>query len=133
METMTTDVDAALERFAALDEKEVAQPWRFRDKPMEVRYALYRTIEDAQEMLVTAMAQPQPESRRILALAQRAFGDLRGLFHDHVVVVKPQGGNLSPLDRGVCRGHGDNPRFVGKQIIGLVLVAPQNLKRQDVC
>ena len=79
MET-TTDVDAALERFAALDEKAVAQPWRFRDKPVEVRYALYRTIEDAQEMLVAAMAQPHPESRRILALAQRAFGDLRGLL-----------------------------------------------------
>ena len=74
------DVHAALERFAALDEKELAQPWRFRDKPMDVRYALYRTIEDAQEMLVGAVAQPHPESRRILALAQRAFGDLRGLM-----------------------------------------------------
>ena len=76
----TTDVDAALERCAALDEKELAQPWQFLDKAMEVRYALYRTIEDAQERLVTAVAQPHPESRRILALAQRAFGDLRGLL-----------------------------------------------------
>ena len=33
-------VDAALERFAGLDEKELAQPWRFRDKPMDVRYAM---------------------------------------------------------------------------------------------
>ena len=77
---MPAEVDAALERFAALDEKELAQPWRFRDKATEVRYALYRTIEDAQELLVGAVAQPQPESRRILALAQRAFGDLRGLL-----------------------------------------------------
>ena len=74
------NVDAALERFAALDEKELGQPWAFRDKPVEVRYALYRTIEDAQEALVAAAAQPHPESRRILALAQRAFGDLRGVL-----------------------------------------------------
>src|SRR5829696_6928745 len=72
--------DQALERFAALGEKELGQPWRFRDKPMEVRYALYRTIEDAQEAVVGASVRPHPESRRILALAQRAFGDLRGLL-----------------------------------------------------
>jgi hypothetical protein len=77
---MTANVDAALERFAALDEKELGQPWRFNDKPMDVRYALYRTIEDAQELLVGAGARPRPESRRILALAQRAFGDLRGFL-----------------------------------------------------
>ena len=74
------DVDHALERFAALDEKDLAQPWRFRDKPVDVRYALYRTIEDAQEAIVAAGARPHPESRRILSLAQRAFGDLRGLL-----------------------------------------------------
>ena len=76
----TSDVDAALERFAALDEKELAQAWRFRDKPMEFRYTLYRAIEDAQEASVRLAALPHPESRRILSLAQRAFGDLRGLL-----------------------------------------------------
>ena len=76
----TSAIDATLERFAALDEKDLAQPWRFRDKPTEVRYALYRTIEDAQEAVVGAAAAPHPESRRILSLAQRAFGDLRGLL-----------------------------------------------------
>jgi hypothetical protein len=76
----TAEVDAALERFAALDEKELAQPWQFRDQPMDVRYALYRTIEDAQEAIVRPAARPHPESRRILSLAQRAFGDLRGLL-----------------------------------------------------
>ena len=76
----TAPVDAALARFAALDETELAQPWRFRDKPVSVRYALYRTIEDAQESVVIAAARSHPESRRILSLAQRAFGDLRGLL-----------------------------------------------------
>lgn len=74
------DVDAALERFAALDELELTRPWRFRDKPMDVRYAIYRTLEDAQEAVVRLAARSHPESRRILALAQRALGDLRGLL-----------------------------------------------------
>ena len=74
-----TDFDAALVGFAALDEAALGRPWLFRDKPMDVRYALYRTLEDAQEVLVDLVARPHPESRRILALAQRAFGDLRGL------------------------------------------------------
>lgn len=75
-----TEVDAALERFAALDEKELSQPWLYLGKPMDVRYALYRTIEDAQESLVSAAARSHPEPRRILSLAQRAYGDLRGLL-----------------------------------------------------
>jgi hypothetical protein len=74
------DLDAALERFAALDEKELTQPWVLRDTTMDVRYALYRTIEESQEALVRAAARSHPESRRILSLAQRAFGDLRGLL-----------------------------------------------------
>ena len=78
--TGRTGVDAALARFATLDEQELAQPWRFRDKPSDVRYALYRTLEDAQEAVVRLAALAHPESRRILALAQRAFGDLRGLL-----------------------------------------------------
>ena len=47
---------------------------------MDVRYAIYRTIEDAQEAHVRVVGRPLPESRRILSFAQRAFGDLRGLL-----------------------------------------------------
>jgi hypothetical protein len=74
-----TDVDAALAGFANLDEAALGQPWVYREKPMDVRYALYRTIEDAQEAHVILAARPHPESRRILAFCQRAFGSLRGL------------------------------------------------------
>ena len=74
-----TDFDAALVGFAALDETALERPWPFRDKPMSIRYALYRTLEDAQEALVEVAAEPHAEPRRILALAQQAFGDLRGL------------------------------------------------------
>jgi hypothetical protein len=74
------DFDVALGGFAALDEAALARPWSWRDQPMGVRFALYRTLEDAQEAFVRVSARPHPESRRILALAQRAFGDLRGLL-----------------------------------------------------
>jgi hypothetical protein len=74
------DFEVALARFVALDEGALGRPWPFRDKPMDVRYALYRTLEEAQEVLVGIAARAHPESRRILALAQRAFGDLRGLL-----------------------------------------------------
>jgi hypothetical protein len=74
-----TDVDAALTGFAGLDAGALKRSWSYRDKAMSVRYALYRTLEDAQEALVEVAARPHSESRRILALAQQAFGDLRGL------------------------------------------------------
>jgi hypothetical protein len=80
MTTPSTSFDAVLAGVSALDESVLGRPWSFRDKPMEARYALYRALEEAQEALVLAAARPHPESRRILALAQRAFGDLRGLL-----------------------------------------------------
>src|SRR5262245_57432755 len=75
-----SDFDEALRGFAALDEQALARPWSWRDKAMDVRFALYRTLEDAQEARVRLSDARYPESRRILALAQRAFGDLRGLL-----------------------------------------------------
>jgi hypothetical protein len=74
-----TPVDAALVGFAGLDAVALERSWSFRAKPMSVRYALYRTLEDAQAALVEIAARPHAESRRILVLAQQAFGDLRGL------------------------------------------------------
>src|SRR5207249_2075725 len=74
------DFDAALARCGTLDEDVLGRPWPFRGRPMDVRYALYRTLEDAQEVYVRVSAGAHPESRRILALAQHAFGGLRGLL-----------------------------------------------------
>jgi hypothetical protein len=68
---------------------------------MDVRYALYRTLEDAQEALVALAARPHPESRRILALAQQAFGDLRGLVTgvpDALLARAPRDGEWSVGD-----------------------------------
>jgi DinB family protein len=75
-----TDFDAALTGFADLDEDALGRPWRWRGATLDLRYALYRTLEEAQEACVDAVGGPHPESRRTLALAQRAFGDLRGLL-----------------------------------------------------
>jgi hypothetical protein len=75
-----SDFDIAFAGFAALDEGELAAPWSFRGQQMDVRYALFRTLEDAQDAHVRAVSAAMPESRRILSLAQRAFGDLRGLL-----------------------------------------------------
>ena len=74
------DYDAALAGFAGLDAEALSRPWIWQGGKMDVRYALYRTLEDAQQVAVTVAAQPHPVARRILALAQRAFGDLRGLM-----------------------------------------------------
>jgi hypothetical protein len=93
-----SDFDAALAGFASLDEAALARPWTFRDKPTDVRYAIYRTLEDAQEVLVELAARPHPESRRILALAQEAFGDLRGLIiglADDLLEQAPRDGDWS--------------------------------------
>ena len=75
-----SDFDVALRGFAALDEEALSRPWSWRDQAMDVRFALYRTLEDAQETYARLSSARYPESRRILALAQRAFGDLRGLL-----------------------------------------------------
>lgn len=77
---MTAAIETALTALAALDEEELTRPWRWRDGTVDVREGVYRLLEDAQAAYVRAAAEPHPESRRILALAQRAFGELRGLL-----------------------------------------------------
>jgi hypothetical protein len=74
------EVIAALGGFAALDAEALGRKWTWRDGTIDVRYALYRTLEEAQEAYASATPGPHPESRRILALAQRALGDLSGLL-----------------------------------------------------
>jgi hypothetical protein len=75
-----TEPEAALAAVAALDADALARPWSWQGRSLDVRNALYLTLQDAHEALVRAAAAAHPESRRILALAQGAFGDLRGLL-----------------------------------------------------
>lgn len=70
-----------MRRFALLPDEALEHAWTWRDRQTRVRYALYRSLEEEQEALVRARAEWEPtEAERILALAQRAFGDLRGLL-----------------------------------------------------
>ena len=55
------DFSAALEMAATFDETALAQPFTYRDKKMDVRYALFRTLEDAQEAHARVTAQTHPE------------------------------------------------------------------------
>src|SRR5262245_53668552 len=75
-----SDYDAALARCGVLHEEALARPWSWRGRQMEVWYALYRTLEYAQEVYARVPPGDPPQSRRILALAQRAFGSLRALL-----------------------------------------------------
>lgn len=73
-------LESVLAAWTSLDEVELGRSWTWRDGQVNVRYALYRTLEEAQEAVVRATVPSPGEARRILALAQRAFGDLRGLL-----------------------------------------------------
>lgn len=75
-----SEFDAALARCGLLDEDVLGRPWSWRGRQMDVRFAIYRTLEDAQEAYVRVSAGTHPESRRILAMAHHAFGSLRGLL-----------------------------------------------------
>lgn len=67
-------------RFASLDDAALRAPWTWRGRNAGVRYALFRSLEEEHEALVRVRASWQPtEAERILSLARRAFGDLRGL------------------------------------------------------
>jgi hypothetical protein len=87
-----TAFDAALAGFAAMDDKALARRWTFRDRPMDVRYAIYRTLEEAQDAHIQVATRSHPESRRILSFAQRAFGELRAVLAglpDHLLDASP--------------------------------------------
>jgi uncharacterized damage-inducible protein DinB len=66
--------------FASLDDRALDEPWSWRGREDLVRDALYRSLEDEQHALAAHAAAERPEAERILALAQRAFGDLCGVL-----------------------------------------------------
>ena len=72
--------ETVMARWVSLDEADVGRPWAWRGGKLDVRSGMYRLLEEAQESLMRTTASPAPESRRILSLAQRAFGDLRALL-----------------------------------------------------
>jgi hypothetical protein len=65
---------------AAIPDEAMGQAWRWRDggEELQVRDAFYQCLQEEQAALSTAVS--LPESTAILALAQRAAGDLCGLL-----------------------------------------------------
>lgn len=72
--------DVALQKIARLRDADLERPWTWPGKgPADLRNAFFFALMEEQAALVVA-ASPTNEADRILALAQRAFGDLRGLL-----------------------------------------------------
>jgi len=73
---------AAMAGLAALPDSRCSEPWVWpchSGWPLQVRDALYRSLEEELEA-VAAQASPETEAARLLAAGQRAWGDLRGLL-----------------------------------------------------
>lgn len=73
---------AAMARLAAIPDSRCSEPWAWTGHsgwPLQVRDALYRALEEELEA-VAAQASPAAESSRLLAVGQRAWGELRGLL-----------------------------------------------------
>jgi hypothetical protein len=72
--------DESLAVLATLTDADLRrEAWTFRGRPSDLGYALHHAAEEEQRAVVAAPPAPT-ESARILALAQGAFGDLRGLL-----------------------------------------------------
>jgi hypothetical protein len=72
----------AMARLAALSDSRCSEPWVWPGHsgwPLQVRDALYRSLEEELEA-VAAHASPATEAARLLAVGQRAWGELRGLL-----------------------------------------------------
>lgn len=72
--------EESLRALATLTDRDLERPWQWPGKgAADLRNAFFYLLMEEQSALVAA-ATPTNEADRILALAQRAFGDLRGLL-----------------------------------------------------
>jgi len=72
--------DGALRRLARLSDTDLERAWTWPGKGLaDLRNAFFFLLMEEQDALVSAST-PTNEADRILVLAQRAFGDLRGLL-----------------------------------------------------
>lgn len=70
-----------MRRFAALDGDALGLPCRWRDRDVDIRYLIVRSLEEEHEALFRARVAWRPtEVQAILALARSAFGDLSGVL-----------------------------------------------------
>ena len=116
---------AAMARLAALTDSRCSEPWAWPGHtgwPLQVRDALYRSLEE-ELAAVAAQAPPAAESGRLLAVGQRAWGELRGLL------VGVADSALDDADeRGAAgRAAGD---WTLRQVLGHVLLTERRYREQ---
>lgn len=72
--------DETMRRFATLADDALARPCRWREREVDVRWVIVRSLEEEHAAVFRARSAWRPtEVARILALARREFGDLCGL------------------------------------------------------
>ncbi|HYY55270.1 MAG TPA: DinB family protein, partial [Candidatus Dormibacteraeota bacterium] len=77
--------EKAMRAYALLDDAALDATWSWRGGTLQLRDALYRSLGDELDALVVARARWErdpatTDAERILALADRAMGGLRGLL-----------------------------------------------------
>jgi hypothetical protein len=131
--------DESLARLASLSDAELARTrWPFRDKDWD-GYALYNALE-AEQRAVIATRPDSSEAARILALAQSAFGDLRGLLagiDDALLDRAPAEGEWSLRETlahaiGVERSYRTNTEYsIGRTAAEAVLMPEERRPKRD--
>jgi hypothetical protein len=130
---LSTAFVAAMTRFAALSDRRCSEPWDWPGHsgwPLQVRDALYRSLE---EELAAGAAQTAPpsEAGRLISVGQRAWGELRGLLvgvSDGALDQAPQ----PPLSDPATSG-GEPPReaeWTLRQVLAHVLLTERRYREQ---
>jgi DinB family protein len=92
----------AMARLAHLPDHRCSEPWEWSGHaglPLQVRDALYRSLEE-ELGAVAAQSAPASEAARLLAVGQRAWGELRGLLLGLPDALLDQAGEPPPGSPG---------------------------------
>jgi hypothetical protein len=129
---------AAMKRLAQLPDHRCSEPWEWPGHsgwPLQVRDGLYRSLEE-ELGAVAAQSAPGWEAARLLAVGQRAWGELRGLLlgvPDRVldqVPAHPPGTSLLNTSQPV---HGDpepTEKWTLRTVLAHVLLTERRYREQ---
>ena len=106
--------ESSMARFATLTDAELRRHWTWRVRELDVESALYRSLEEEMDAAARHVdAAAPPEAERILALAQCAFGELRGLLvgRDDALLDRSPGAGSWPLRSALTHLLAMEPRY----------------------
>jgi hypothetical protein len=123
----------AIKGLATISDSRCSEPWEWPDHsgwPLQVRDALYRSLEEEMEA-VAVQGTPVSEAARLLAVGQRAWGELRGLLvgmQDDILDRPP------PPPAPPRTGHGppasQESEWTLRQTLGHVLLTERRYREQ---